>query len=61
MALSLCQYSVDVKYKHVKLMIFTDALSRVPSPISTMVRMITKEEVKELFKEAHSIRQVHHG
>jgi len=35
--------------------------TRLPSCISTMVRMFTREEMKELFKEARSVREMHHG
>jgi len=61
MVLSMLEFDFTLRYKPGKLMIFPDALSRVPASVAGIVKTVTQDEGRLFFEEAHIDFGKHNG
>ena len=61
MVLSMLEFDFTLRYKPEKLMIFPDALSRVPASVAGIVKTVTQDEGRLFFEEAHIVLGKHNG
>ena len=61
MVLSMLEFDFTLGYKPGKLMIFPDALSRVPATVAGIVKTVIQEKGRLFFEEAHIVLGKHNG
>ena len=61
MVLSMSEFDFTLRNKPEKLMIFLDALSRVPATVAGIVKTVTQEEGRFFFEEARIDLGEHNG
>jgi len=61
MVLSILEFDLTLRYNRGNLMIFPDALSRVPATVAGIVKTVAQEEERFFFEEAHIHLGKHNG
>jgi hypothetical protein len=61
MAFGIQEYQIDVLYKPGRLLVFPEALSRVPQTVSLLMKTVNMKEAKKAIALAYVVQERHFG